>query len=205
MTKQEKFWKDTYAKEYIARNSEFDLDSGIKAWAEMTKKLEPVASLLECGCNIGRNINILNHLMPGAEKSVIEISPEAYSVVTGRYQLADALNCPIVSSDFGGKQFDLVFTSGVLIHIAPENLLENLQKIYAHSKKYIICCEMFSRVPKTVHYRGENDLLFTRDYGRYILENFACRVVDYGFLWGHYYDAAGFDDANYWVFEKTGS
>ena len=204
MTKQEQFWKETYAKEYIARNSEFELDSGIKAWAQMTKSLGPVRSILECGCNIGRNINILNHLMPGAEKSVIEISPEAYSIATGKYRFADALNCPIASSDFGGKRFDLVFTSGVLIHIAPENLLENMQKIYAHSQKYILFCEMFSRVPKTVHYKGEDDLLFTRDYGRFFLENFKCRVLDCGFLWGYYYDAAGFDDGTYWVFEKIG-
>lgn len=203
MNKQEQFWKDTYAKEYITRNSEFDLDAGIKAWAQMTRNLGPIRSILECGCNIGRNINILNHLMPGAEKSIIEISPEAFSIVTGRYNFADALNCSILASDFGGKQFDLVFTTGVLIHIAPENLLENLSKIYAHSKKYIVFCEMFSRVPRTVPYKGENDLLFTRDYGRFFLENFQCSVVDYGFLWGHYYDAAGFDDGNFWVFEKT--
>jgi len=202
MNKQEQFWKDKYAKEYITRNSEFDLDSGIKAWAQMTKSLGPVLSILECGCNIGRNINILNHLMPGAEKSIIEISPEAFSVVTGKYNFADSLNSSIVASDFGGKQFDLVFTSGVLIHIAPENLLENLSKIYAHSQRYIILCEMFSRVPKTVTYKGENDLLFTRDYGKFFLENFSCRVLDCGFLWGHYFDAAGFDDLNYWVFEK---
>lgn len=202
MNKQEQFWKDTYAKEYISRNSEFDLDSGIKAWAQMTKSLGPVGSILECGCNIGRNINILNHLMPGAEKSVIEISPEAFSVVTERYEFADALNCSIAASDFGGKQFDLVFTSGVLIHIAPENLLENLSAIYAHSKKYVILCEMFSRVPRTVAYKGEHDLLFTRDYGKFFLEHFSCRVLDYGFLWGHYYDDAGFDDLNYWAFEK---
>jgi len=205
MNKQEAFWKDTYAKEYIKRNSEFDLDSGIKAWAQMTKSLGPVGSILECGCNIGRNINILNHLMPGAEKSIIEISPDAFSIVTDRYGLTNALNCSIISSDFGSKQFDLVFTTGVLIHIAPEHLLENLSKIYAYSKKYILFCEMFSRVPKTVTYKEENDLLFTRDYGRFFLENFPCKVLDYGFLWGHYYDAAGFDDGTFWVFEKSES
>ena len=51
MNKQEIFWKEKYASEYIARNSMFDLDSGIKAWAQMTKNLGPVRSILECGCN----------------------------------------------------------------------------------------------------------------------------------------------------------
>lgn len=203
LNKQERFWKEKYAKEYIKRNSTFDVDSGIKAWAQMTRAMGPVKSVLECGCNIGRNINILNHLMPGADKSIIEISPEAFSIATERYGFIDAQNCSIASSDFGGKQFDLVFTCGVLIHIAPENLLENMAKIFALSKRYVLFCEMFSRVPGTISYRGENDLLFTRDYGRYFLENFQCRVIDHGFLWGYYYDAAGFDDGHYWVFEKT--
>ncbi len=171
----------------------------------MARNLGPLESILECGCNIGRNINILNHLMPRAEKSIVAISPEAFSIVTGRYNFFDALNCSILASNFGGKQFDLVFTTGVLIHISPENILENMVKIYTHSKKYIVLCEMFSRVPRTVIYRGENDLLFTRDFGGFLLDNFRCKVLDYGFLWGRYYDTAGFDDGHYWVFEKTGS
>ena len=203
MNKQEKFWKETYASEYISRNKNFDLDSGIKAWAQMTKNLGPIDSVLECGCNIGRNINILNHLLPNAQKSVIEISPEAFSLVTKTYELSSSQNCSILESNMPLKNFDLVFTTGVLIHIAPENLLPNLEKIYNYSKKYILFCEMFSRVPRTVTYKGENDLLFTRDYGRFFAENFPCRVVDYGFLWGYYFDSAGFDDGNFWVFEKT--
>lgn len=202
MNKQELFWQDTYAQEYIARNSTFDLASGIKAWAEMTKRMEPIKSILECGSNIGRNINSLNHLMPDATKSIIEISPAAFKVVTDAYCLEEAYNCSIVDADFGSKQFDLVFTTGVLIHIAPNALLKNLTKVYGLSRKYILFCEMFSRLPKSMPYRGENDLLFTRDYGRYFLEHFECHVVDYGFLWGHYYDDAGFDDGHYWVFEK---
>lgn len=202
MNKQEQFWRDIYAKEYISRNDRFDLDGGIKAWASMLKNTESIGSILECGCNIGRNINILNHLLPSARKSVVEISPDAFSIVTQRYKLDEAQNCSIIDSNFPENSYDLVFTTGVLIHIAPENLLQNMQKIYNLSKRYILFCEMFSRVPRTVQYKNENDLLFTQDYGRFFLENFKGRVVDYGFLWGHYYDAAGFDDGNFWVFEK---
>jgi pseudaminic acid biosynthesis-associated methylase len=201
-SKQEIFWRDIYAEEYIIRNNNFDLDLGIKAWAQMTRKLVLVKSILECGCNIGRNINFLNYLMPEADKSIVEISPVAFKLVSEKYSLVDALNCSIRSSDFNGKQFDLVFTSGVLIHIPPEDLLENLSKIYSLSKKYILFCEMFSRTPRTVRYKGEDDLLFTRDYGRFFLDNFKGKVIDYGFLWGHFFDDAGFDDGHYWVFEK---
>jgi len=28
-------------------------------------------------------------------------------------------------------------------------------------------------------------------------------LVDYGFLWGHIYDSAGFDDITWWLFKKN--
>ncbi len=202
MNKQEKFWRDEYSSEYIKRNQNFQLDSGVKAWSEMLKHADSINSVLELGCNIGRNQNILRHYLPSASKSIVEISPEAYSIVSSRYDLHIAKNCSILEADFSGQTFDLVFTTGVLIHIAPENLLDHMEKMYNLSSRYVLMCEIFSRVPRTVNYKGSDDLLFTRDFGRYFLENFKVRVIDYGFLWGYYYDAAGFDDGTYWLFEK---
>ncbi len=205
MNRQEVFWSKEYSSEYMKRNSIFDIDSGIKAWAKMTQAVPTLESILECGSNIGRNIAVLNHLYPSASKSIIELSEGAFKVVTNRYRLLDAFNSSILEADLADRRYELVFTSGVLIHIAPENLMENLKKIYSASSKYILFCEMFSRNPAAVPYRGGNDLLFTRDYGRLFLESFNVEVVDYGFLWGHFYDNAGFDDAHYWLFKKMQS
>jgi hypothetical protein len=44
--------------------------------------------------------------------------------------------------------------------------------------------------------------LFKRDFGKYMLDNFSLKLIDYGFLWSVEYDKAGFDDQNYWLFEK---
>ena len=63
-----------------------------------------------------------------------------------------------------------------------------MQKMYDLSSRYILC-EMFSRVPRTVNYRGSDNLFFTRDFEDFS-ENFNASIVDYGFLWGHYYDDA---------------
>jgi hypothetical protein len=51
-------------------------------------------------------------------------------------------------------------------------------------------------------YQGEKDKLFKRDFGKLVVENFSVKLLDYGFLWGHIYDSAGFDDITWWVFEK---
>jgi hypothetical protein len=53
-----------------------------------------------------------------------------------------------------------------------------------------------------IEYRGELDMLFKRDFGKLFIENFDCEIVDYGFLWGHQFDNAGFDDITYWLFRK---
>ncbi len=199
---QQTFWKEKYSKEYIARNSNYQLDNGVKCWAKMLERAEDVGSLLECGSNIGKNIGILNHVLPSASKSIIEISPDAYGIVTSRYQIDQSFNGPIIESSFGNEQFDLVFTMGVLIHIHPDDLLANMQKMFDYSSRYILMGEYFNRTPVMIEYHGENDKLFKRDFGKLFIENFPVNLVDYGFLWGHLYDSAGFDDITYWLFEK---
>ena len=83
---------------------------------------------------------------------------------------------------------------GVLIHINPDQLKAHMEKMYNYSSKYILIGEYFNRTPITIEYRGENERLFKRDFGKLFIENFECKLVDYGFLWGHIYDSAGFDD-----------
>jgi hypothetical protein len=66
LNEQQKFWQNEYAEEYIKKNSEFDLHTGIKGWSTILNRTSNINSVLECGCNIGRNINFLNHVLPNA-------------------------------------------------------------------------------------------------------------------------------------------
>jgi pseudaminic acid biosynthesis-associated methylase len=198
---QQLFWKEKYARDYIAKNSSYELEGGIKCWAKMLERTDAISSILECGSNVGKNIKILNHVLPSAEKSIIEISPEAFKIVTSGYQLKNSFNGPIVESSFD-ESFDLVYSMGVLIHIHPDDLLANMKKMYDYSSKYILMGEYFNRTPVMIEYHGEKDKLFKRDFGKLFIENFQVKLVDYGFLWGHLYDNAGFDDITWWLFEK---
>jgi len=202
LNEQQDFWKEHYAAEYIAKNDEFALEPGIKCWSEMLEKAGTIDSLLECGCNVGRNINFLNYVLPKAEKNIIEISHEAFGIVTERYQLKNAYNGAILNAPFEKESFDLVYTMGVLIHIHPDDLLANMQKMYDCSKKYILMGEYFSRTPVMIEYQGEQDKLFKNDFGKVFMENHDVKLLDYGFIWGHLYDNAGFDDITWWLFEK---
>ena len=162
-----------------------------------------VRSYLECGCNIGRNVDQLKRVLPDAAASVIEISAPAFKAVTAKHRFAHAFNGAILDSRLPDASFDLVFTMGVLIHIKPAQLVEHMRKIVAYSSQFVLIGEYFSRTPVTIEYQGETDLLFKRDFGKLLMENFRLKLLDYGFLWGHLYDSAGFDDVTWWLFEKS--
>jgi len=202
-TEQEEFWANTYAADYIKKNSDFDGLAGQKAWQEMLSKTDSISTILECGCNIGRNIKFLNNILPSAKKSIIELSKPAYDFVIDNMEIQNSFNGSILESELNGHTFDLVFSTGVLIHIHPDNLLDNMQRMFQYSKKYILIGEYFNRTPTMIEYQGQKDKLFKRDFGKLFIENFDVTVVDYGFLWGHIYDKAGFDDVTWWLFEKN--
>lgn len=199
---QEEFWSKTYAASYRGKNDKFDVPLGVLAWNKMLQSSCDISSYLECGCNIGRNLEQLSIALPLAKKSVIEINKEAYEYVKNKYSLEFSSNSSIVDSNLSGDIADLVFTIGVLIHIHPDQLLDNMKKMFLYSKKYILLGEYFNRTPVMIEYQGEKNKLFKSDFGKLFLENFNVKLLDYGFLWGHQYDQAGFDDITWWLFEK---
>jgi pseudaminic acid biosynthesis-associated methylase len=202
MNEQEKFWRDTYAADYLRKNREFNQALGARAWQEMLRKAEGIETILECGSNVGGNIGFLDALLPRAKKSIIELSPEAYAIVTRTYQLAHAFNGSILDSSLPQGGFDLVFTRGVLIHIHPDSLAENMARMLEYSRRYVLFAEYFSRTPEMLEYQGVPNKLFKRDFGKFFLERFPVDVVDHGFLWSHIYEQAGFDDITWWLFRK---
>lgn len=202
-SEQEKFWAITYAEDYIKKNSRFDEKLGAEAWSKMLQQVHgDIGNYLECGCNIGRNIGQLKLVLPHAIPSIIEISEPAFNFVTAHHDFEYTYNGAILDSAFEKRSFDLVFTMGVLIHINPSQLLEHMEKMFEYSRKYILIGEYFNRTPVAIEYQGEKDKLFKRDFGKLFIENFSVKLIDYGFLWGHIYDPAGFDDVTWWLFER---
>jgi len=202
MNEQQQFWAQDYAEEYMRKNSEFDRALGVEGWRKMLAGCQDIDSILECGCNIGRNIDFLTAALPEATKAVVEISKPAFDFVTRKHRLAQAFNGPIEASAFPDR-FDLVFTIGVLIHIHPDNLLTVMKKMFDYSNKYVLIGEYFNRTPTMIEYQGQQNKLFKRDFGKLFIESFPVELVDYGFLWGHLYDKAGFDDITWWLFRRA--
>jgi pseudaminic acid biosynthesis-associated methylase len=205
-TPQENFWKSTITESYAADNSVFDERLGLLAWKRILSKIDEseIASYLDCGSNIGRNIAFLKKVIPGATSNIIELARGPYDKCLSNFQINESFLGPLKDAKFKNK-FDLVFTNAVLIHINPDDLLESMQRMFEMSSRYILFGEYFNRTPVMINYRGEDDRLFKRDFGKLFMDNFDCKIVDYGFLWGHEFDDAGFDDITYWLFEKSDS
>lgn len=165
----------------------------------MLSKANGIDNILECGSNIGRNIRFLESVVPDSRKSIIELSEPAYQRVTSICTLEHSFNGSILESNLPIDNFNMVFSMGVLIHISPQNLLENM---FSYSNKYILIGEYFSRSPVMIEYQGQINKLFKQDFGKLFIENFNVSLVDYGFLWGHEFDKAGFDDITWWLFKK---
>jgi pseudaminic acid biosynthesis-associated methylase len=68
--------------------------------------------------------------------------------------------------------FDLVLTSGVLIHIAPEDLPKALREVYRCTRQWIWGFEYYSPQPVEVRYRDQQGLLWKMDYASRYLDHF---------------------------------
>lgn len=204
-TDQVKFWRGEFGDEYVNRNAvnRDHMKGRLALWVKISEYLQgdPPKSILEVGPNIGLNLRALNLLTP-AELYAVEPNEKAREIL-----LEDkVLPKENLINGFAGDyklpcdSVELAFTSGVLIHIHPDDLLAACRNIHASSSKYIVCYEYFSDKPEVIPYRGHDDKLFKRDFGAFWLDNFPdLKLLGYGFEWKV---ATGMDNATWWVFEK---
>ena len=196
-------WTGEFGNEYIKRSGpdEKYLKILTRQWAILLQRMNPLpVEILEVGCNIGLNLRALKRIVE-ADLFAIEPNGEARMQVlrdgvlnVGRIFDADASRIP-----FNTDRFDLAFTSGVLIHIHPDNLAAACKDICRVSKRYVLSMEYFSDQPREVKYRGNDGLLWTRDYGQFWLDTCPeLRMVDSGFFSRQQW----IDAANWWLMEK---
>lgn len=181
-TEQSIAWKSDFGREYTERNT-LDVEGlnqlhrrnyGISRRDINVCFLRDIprdSSFLEVGCNSGNQLLLLQE-MGYANLSGVELQPYALEVARQRLpgvtlKLGSALSLPHEDSSF-----DVVFTSGVLIHISPGDLPRALDEIYRCSKEYIWGMEYHSPDVAEVNYRGHNQLLWKMDYARRYLERF---------------------------------
>lgn len=127
------------------------------------------ARILEVGCNIGNQLLLLESM--GFEHlHGVEIQSYAIDRARSRLKNAKVMESSAFDIPYPDGYFDLVFTSGVLIHIAPADLPLAVAEITRCSKSYIWGLEYFANEPTEVQYRGHDGLLWKMDYAKLYLQ-----------------------------------
>lgn len=204
-TEQLKFWRGDFGNDYIGRNQAdaATLRARVALWAKIMDPLVGAmpSSILEVGSNIGNNLRAIG-VLSGARLHALEPNADARAILVrdGVVEAADAMEGFAASIPMADGAVDLAFTSGVLIHIHPNELEASMREVHRVAAKYIVCIEYFSDKPEMIPYRGHDDRLFKRDFGGLYLDLFPdLQVLDYGFAWKR---MTGLDNLTWWLFEK---
>ncbi len=110
----------------------------------------PLQSVLEVGCNLGQQLRHLD-LGSGVRLCGVDVQTEVLRVAQSVVPAATFVRADARSLPFADGAFDLVFTSGVLIHIPPADLGRAMDEIHRVSARWIWGLEYWSRVARRGH------------------------------------------------------
>jgi pseudaminic acid biosynthesis-associated methylase len=205
-TAQEEFWAGGEGDAYTRRNGRDLLRSKVEFfrkalwWTTCNGQAGLIHSVIEFGANQGLNLRALDKIDPDRALTGVEINRDACErmVAIGGVEV---VNGSILAWDRPG-QYDLCFTMGLLIHIAPGDLPKAYDTLYRASSKYVLIAEYYSRQPVEIEYRGHAGRLWKRDFCTEFMERFRdMKRVDYGYVDRH--DPYPLDDIHWWLFRKS--
>lgn len=194
----EELWAGDFGNEYIQRNLE--VGKGRVPFWDMLLEEFSVSNVLEVGCNIGVNLEWIGRHVPEHQVYGVDINLQALTEVHRRMPHVNAIWAPARSLPFKDAHFDLVFTTGVLIHQPPETLPLVMAEIVRCSRRYVLCGEYYAPNLEEVPYRGQPGSLFKQDFGGLYQRLFpGLTLKKQGFLPR---EGGGWDDLTYWLLEK---
>lgn len=178
-TKQQHVWSSSFGDDYTKRclRTPEQLDEVYAALygptrsslnEEFLSRMPGAASFLEVGCNIGNQLGLLARAGK-ADLTGMDIQFEAL-----RHAAASEPSLKLVAAGapalpFKESAFDVVFTSGVLIHIPPEHLKSLMMEMLRCSRRYIWGFEYYAPELTSLNYRGRRDMLWKGDYAAMFL------------------------------------
>jgi len=179
-TQQMKQWEGGFGTDYTERNK-VTLEQLDAAYAkqfgvtrtqlnqEFLAGINKDAKILEVGCNVGNQLANLQKLGFN-DLWGLEISEYALEIAKKQYARLNVVHSSAFDIPFKDNFFDLVFTSGVLIHISPNDLPKAIDEIYRASRKYVWGYEYFAEKCEQINYRGNQDLLWKNNFAKSYLE-----------------------------------
>ncbi len=181
-TYQIKNWAGRFGKEYTDRNalslSELDKlyrkNCGVSR-REMNNavigRLNRNLRILEVGSNIGNQLLLLKKM---GFKNLYGIEINSYAIEFSKSRTKDIniIKGSAFDIPFKDKYFDLVFTSGVLIHIHPLDIKKVMEEIHRSTRRYIWGFEYYAPKFTEIIYRGKKNMHWKADYAKLYMDLF---------------------------------
>ncbi len=160
-------WSSDFGEKYLSRNASVNFSEAHCArtkehFKEMLDQTKNVKRILEVGCNTGHNFTVLSQL---GDFELVGIEPQVKAIQLGKEKNVPATLVKGSAYDipFFDGYFDLVFASGVLMHISPDSLPKALKEIDRVTRKYFFTTDYFDEAEVDVHYHGHDNMLWRRD------------------------------------------
>jgi len=181
-TEQIKEWSGAFGKDYTDRNALsleemedlYRKNYGLSRTELNQRFLDGIdrgARTLEVGSNIGNQLLCLQRM--GFSKLYgIELQSYAVELSKSRTKNINIIQGEASDIPYRDSFFDVVFTSGVLIHISSSSLPDIMKEIHRCTKEYIFGFEYYSEKPTEIEYRGHRDLLWKASFAEMYLELF---------------------------------
>jgi pseudaminic acid biosynthesis-associated methylase len=181
-TAQLEHWRSDFGREYTDRNSltpegldELYRKNYGTSRRELNQRfladIPRTARILEVGCNEGNQLCALRE-MGFQHLYGIEIQEYALRKARARLEHAQLALATAFEIPYPDGFFDVVFTSGVLIHIAPSDLAKAQREIHRCAGGFIWGFEYYSPEQMEVAYRGHRSLLWKADFAKLYLDLF---------------------------------
>jgi pseudaminic acid biosynthesis-associated methylase len=182
-THQVQTWAGQFGKEYTDRNA-LTLEEMENSYIEkygisrtelnnrFINDIDRSSRILEVGSNIGNQLLCLQKM---GFKDLYGIELQSYAVEFSKSRTKGINITENSGFDIPYKDdyFDLVFTSGVLIHIAPSDISRIMTEVHRCTKKYIWGFEYYAEDYTEISYRGKKNLLWKADFPKLYLDQFS--------------------------------
>lgn len=180
--KQTKNWAGKFGSAYTDRNPQSieEMDKlylnnyGItrtKLNKSFLDKLDRNIKILEVGSNVGIQMVFLQK-MGFKNLYGIEINEYAVELSKQKTKNINIIRGSVFDIPFKNNYFDLVFTSGLLIHISPENISIAIKEIHRCAKKLIWGFEYYADKYIEINYHGEKNLLWKTNFSKLFTDSF---------------------------------
>ena len=184
---QENAWAGEFGNAYTERNR-VDWWARVPFWSRMISATRP-CSVVEVGCNAGWNLMAIRALNWVPTLRGVDVNQGA--VLEAR---SAGLEVAVGSIDEVIAPADLIFTAGVLIHIAPDHVARFMEALAKKARRYVLAVEYEHGYEQEIEYRGERQMLWKRPYGQ-LYQGLGLQLIARG-------PAEGFDNCTAWLLKK---